>query len=158
MAAHGRDMLSMLYSLHTSDADTPQVPYEADSSHGPRAADALHGTRAAGAPAAGVEAGVCVGADVANGPHSLASGACHGAACDSATAQTVTEHSAAVPLAMMDAHDKARALALPLGACTPAALLQWGELALRRRQRGSSEALIEAADVVYASRLPPQVS
>ena len=65
---------------------------------------------------------------------------------------------APIPLAMMAAHEEARAHELTIGACSPAALLQWGELALRRRQRRSdeAEALVEAAGVIYASRLLPQ--
>ena len=60
-------------------------------------------------------------------------------ACEETAQLTAT--SSATPLLMMAAHETARAKELTLGSCAPAALLQWGELHLHRRQRGSADAL-----------------
>ena len=58
--------------------------------------------------------------------------------------------------AMLAVHERVSQMELATGSCTTAALLQWAQLALSRRQRGSDapDALAESAAVIYTSRIP----
>ena len=67
----------------------------------------------------------------------------------------------ALPLAMMQLDASiCSSTGASLSEASPEALLQWGELSLRRRRHGSSstEALVDAAGAIYASRAPPHAS